>query len=66
MGSEVPSRSGRFAIIPARAIDDSRLGSAALRVLCAFGTYGDRDGRCFPRLETVAQRLGVTKQAVQK
>ena len=38
------ARSGRFSIIPARAIDDPRLGKAALLVLCALGTYSDRDG----------------------
>ena len=30
------ARSGRFSIIPARAIDDPRLGKAALLVLCAL------------------------------
>jgi len=59
-------RSGRFVVIPARAIDDTRLGSAALRVLCALGTYGDRDGRCFPALPTIARRLEISKQAVSK
>ena len=61
-----PQRSGRFAIIPARAIDDSRLGNVALRVLCALGTYSDRNGRCWPSLVTIARRLGMSRQAVSK
>ena len=59
-------RSGRFAVVPARAIDDARLRPAALRMLCALGTYGDRDGRCFPALPTIGRRLAISKQAVSK
>ena len=40
--------SGRFAIVPARAIEDHRLGAAALRVLAALSTYSDKDGWCWP------------------
>lgn len=58
--------SGRFAIIPARAIDDRRLGRAALAVLAALGTYSDRDGWCWPATSTLAQRLGTSRQAVSK
>ena len=58
--------SGRFAIIPARAIDDRKLGNAAFKVLAALGTYGNREGHCWPSLATLAKRLGVTKQAVEK
>ena len=48
--------SGRFSIIPARAIDDPRLGKAALLVLCALGTYSDRDGWSFPTVATLCKR----------
>ena len=58
--------SGRFCIVPARAIEDRRLGAAAFRTLCCLGTYGDKDGWCFPSVGTVSRRLGITRQAVQR
>ena len=58
--------SGRFAITPARAVEDKRLGDAAYRVLACLGTYADKDGWCWPKTETVAERLGITRQAVQR
>jgi hypothetical protein len=58
--------SGRFAITPARAVEDWRLGDAAYRVLACLGTYADRDGWCWPSMPTLAERLGVTRQAVQR
>lgn len=57
---------GRFAIIPARALDDAELGAAALKVLLVLGTHADREGWCFPSQDTVADRLGVSRQAVGK
>jgi DNA-binding transcriptional ArsR family regulator len=59
-------KSGRFAVVPARAVEDRRLSPAALRVLCTLGTYGDRDGFCWPAMGTVAKRIGVTRQAVSQ
>jgi biotin operon repressor len=56
----------RFSIIPTRAIDDSRLSKPSLLVLCALGTYGDKAGWCHPSQGTIAQRLGVSRQAVGK
>jgi hypothetical protein len=58
--------SARFAITPARAVEDHRLGDAAYRLLACLGTYSDRDGWCWPAMSTVAKRLGVTRQAVQQ
>ena len=57
-------KSGRFSIIPARAIDDPRLGKAALVVLCALGTYSDREGWCWPKIDTLAERLRVKRRQV--
>ena len=34
--------SGRFAITPARAVEDRRLGDAAYRLLACLGTYAGR------------------------
>jgi Helix-turn-helix domain len=59
-----PQHGGRFAIIPARAIDDPRLGKAALLVLCTLATYSDRDGWSWPSLTTLANRLSVSRRHV--
>jgi hypothetical protein len=58
--------SGRFAITPALAVEDQRLGDAAYRVLACLGTYADKHGWCWPSTITRAQRLGITRQAVQR
>jgi hypothetical protein len=58
--------SGRFAITPARAVEDERLGDAAYRLLACLGTYADKDGWCWPSMPTLADRLGITRQAVQR
>lgn len=57
---------GRFSIVPAYAVDDIRLPNPALRVLLALGTYSAKDGWCWPSVGTIAQRLGISRQAVQK
>lgn len=58
--------SARFSIIPARAIDDRQLKRAALHVLTALGIYADKNGCCYPSLNTIGKRLGVSHQAVSK
>lgn len=58
--------SGPFAMVPARAVDDSRLGRAAFFVLAVLATYGDRDGWCWPSLATLAKRIGVSRQAISR
>jgi DNA-binding MarR family transcriptional regulator len=58
--------SGRFAVTPARAVEDRRLGDAAYRVLACLGTYAGKDGWCWPSTSTLAERLGVSRQAVQR
>ena len=55
-----------FARIPERAVDDRRLANAGFRILAALGSYTDKDGHCFPGLGTIGQRLGITRQAVQR
>lgn len=59
------AQSGRFSIIPARAFDDNRITHAARTVLGLLGTYGDRDGWCWPSQTTLAKRLGVSRQSIQ-
>jgi DNA-binding Lrp family transcriptional regulator len=57
---------GRFSIIPSRAINDKGLSKSALIVLNVLGMYGDKDGYSFPSQSTIAEHLGITRQAVQK
>ena len=57
---------GRFAIIPARALDDRELSKAAVLVLCVLSTYSNREGWCWPKQETVADRLGTQRQHVNR
>lgn len=57
---------GRLTFFPAAAVTDTRLGSAAFRVLAALGRHGDKDGWCYPSLKTLADDLGISKQAISK
>ena len=56
----------RFSIVPARAVEDRRLSAPAFRVLAALGTYSDKDGWCWPSMNTLARMLNCTRQAVQQ
>ncbi len=57
---------GRFSIVPARAVEDRRLGPAPFRVLAALGTFSDKDGWCWPSMTTVATQLSTRRQVVQR
>lgn len=56
----------RFSILQARAVEDKRISHSQFRTLAALGVYGDKDGWCFPKLQTLANMLGKSKQAVGK
>lgn len=56
----------RFSIIPARAVTDLRVTPALLRTLALIGTYGDKDGWCFPSLRLLGTTLAVSPQAISK
>lgn len=58
--------SGRFSIVPASAVEDSRLSHAAFRVLACLGTYADKQGWCWPSTRVLAERLGVTRSTVSE
>lgn len=62
------SKHGQFAIIPARALDDTRFdkNERYLRALLILGTYADRDGWCYPGLKLISERLGVTRPTASK
>jgi len=59
--------SGALSILQAAAIDDTRLGASALRMLVALGTYADAEtGWCWPKQKVLGDRLGITRQAVSR
>lgn len=63
----VTERSGHLSILQAVAIDDVRVGAAALRMLVALGTYADTTtGWCWPKQRALGERLGITRQAVSR
>lgn len=55
---------GRFGMVPARAFDDTRMTDSLIAVLGLVATYGNRDGWHPIRLREMAERRGVSKQAV--
>ena len=57
-------RSGRFAIVPALAVEDRRIGNAAFRVLACLGTYADKNGWCWPSAKTIGTRLDLSRTTV--
>src|SRR5262249_11967518 len=63
----VPKACGRgnFSRLPAAAVFDRNVTNGNLRVLAALGKYANKDGMCYPSVRTIAQALGVTRQAVQ-
>lgn len=53
--------SRRFAIIPARALDDDNISNADLRILCAFGRETDKNGWCHVKQKTIATAAGMSR-----
>ncbi len=60
------SRSGRLSIIPATAVFDCRLSHADIHVLAALGAHADKDGRCWPAVPTLAQKIGLSERHVHR
>lgn len=56
----------RFSVLQSRAVMDKRISNAEFRTLAALGTFGDKDGWCFPRLKTIGDMLGKSRQAVSQ
>ena len=57
---------GRFAIVPSRAVEDRRLGPAALRVLALLSAHAGRLGCCKMSMKTIGECIGVSRQAAQR
>lgn len=56
----------RFAIIPADAIDDLSLTAMDLRVLGVIAYHAGRDRTAWPKQSTIAARLKITREAVNR
>jgi DNA-binding transcriptional ArsR family regulator len=56
----------RFSILQAAAISDTRISDAQFRTLAALGRYGNKDGWCFPSLQTLGKDLNKSPQAVSR
>lgn len=56
----------RFSILQARAVSDARISNSQFRTLAALGMYGDKDGYCWPKLATLSEILGKSKQAISR
>lgn len=56
----------RMGCVPARAIDDPALSNIGLRVLNVLALYGDRDGWCWPAVETVAARARCSERHARR
>lgn len=64
---EVASDVGPFAVVPVALLGDTDVSDRAVRVWCAVASYADREtGEAFPFQETLAERLGVSVDTVQR
>ena len=54
----------RFSIIQSRAVSDKNISNSQFRTLTALGVFGDKDGWCFPKLKTLSEMLGKSRQAI--
>jgi hypothetical protein len=57
--------SGTWARVSKAAALDTRLSPAVVRVLLVLACYADDDGRCFPSVATIADRIGLTRRMIQ-
>jgi hypothetical protein len=56
----------RFSIIPSAALDDPKISAMDLRVLALIGSYTGKDMTCYPRQSTLADRLGVARETINR
>ena len=56
----------RYSIIPCQAVYDTRFKLAHYRVLGCLGHYTDENGWCKLKQKTIAERLGYTREAVNR
>jgi hypothetical protein len=51
----------RFGIVPASVFDDERMDAGLIAVLLLLSTYADRHGWCWPKQETLARQLRLSR-----
>jgi len=56
----------RFSITPAAAAADTELPDSVFRTLSCLGVFGDKNGWCWPSLETIAKMRGVSKPRISQ
>jgi hypothetical protein len=56
----------RFSITPAIAAADTTLPDSVFRTLACLGVFGDKNGWCWPSLETIANMRGVSKPRISQ
>ncbi len=59
-------RSNAYARVSVRAALDKNLHHAPFRVLVLLASYADKNGYCYPSQQTIANIIGVSKQAVNQ
>lgn len=55
---------GPFAIVPEWLIGS--VSANALKLFCVLARYANSDGRCWPSVATIAERLGATDRSIQR
>ena len=56
----------RFSILPAGAVSDERITDAQFRTLAALGCFTNREGWCYPSLQTLGKKRNKSFQSVSK
>lgn len=56
----------RFSITPSAAAEDTSLPDSVYRTLACLGVFGDKNGWCWPSLETLANMRGVSKPRISQ
>lgn len=56
----------RLSVIPARAIGDERLNATQFRVLAAIGSFTAKDQSAYPRVRTIGEAVGLTRETTSR
>lgn len=66
MSGERFKRGGRYSIVPAKAVYHDGLTPTDIHVLCAIGHHTNQDGWCFLNQRSIAEAIGITREAVNR
>jgi len=59
-------KGGGFFQVPDAVLDDTRLSGRAKLIYCVLRRYADRNGRCFPSLETIGKQSSISSKTVKR